>query len=110
VGIPSISTHSPSFHRRTPWFTTKGRRIAQRNLMLDSVRGGIPLRLVDDNPALLTLAVEDLCWRVAVDDHAKRRPARFRRAAYAAWREEQVRWEQKQGRLAEMAAEAIKQL
>jgi hypothetical protein len=49
----------------------------------------VPLALVENDPMLLHLAVEDLCWRLAAEDLGKRRPGRGNRGARDAWRAEQ---------------------
>ena len=110
MSTPS-TTITPSVRRRRLWMPTPGRRVRAaaeaRNLTLRSAGTGIPLGLVEHNTALLMLAVEDLCWQLAVDELDARRPARRHRAARRAWQAEADRLAAKRARLADLAAEAV---
>jgi len=114
VSAPSTGIPVPCVRRPRWRFVAKWRRgtaAAQtRNLTLLSVGTGVPLGLVEHNAALLHLVVEALCWRLAADDLAKRRPRRGDGAAYKTWRGEQDRLEAKRMRLAELATEAVSAL
>jgi hypothetical protein len=80
------------------------------NLHLVAAGTGIAIKLAAESPTLMVLAVEDLCWQLAVSDHAARRPAIWRRAERAVWNAEHGRWEATRQRLAAMALEAIAEL
>ena len=80
------------------------------NLTLVSANTGVPLRLVAESPTLLAAAVEDLCWRLAVEDLQARRPRWWRRRALAAWRDERARVEAERRRIVEMTACAVSEL
>lgn len=77
------------------------------NLHFESARTAIPAGLVKDSPTLLVAAVEDVCWRVATDGWIARRPHRWRRRAYAAWRAQSEWLEQKRQRLTAMVDDAL---
>ena len=80
------------------------------NLTLVSANTGVPLRLAAESPTLLTAAVEDLCWRLALEDLEKRRPRWWQRRARAAWRDELARMEAERCRIVEMTACAVSEL
>lgn len=112
--IPSLGTLARSPRRRR-WQlrTRRGREraaVVSRNLDLASAGTGVPLALVEKDPMLLHLAVEDLCWRLAVEDLDRRRPRRGDQAARQAWRAEQARLEAERTQLADMVAETISTL
>jgi hypothetical protein len=71
---------------------------------------GVPARQVAESPALMLAAVEDLCWRLAFVEQRKQRPRWWRRRERAAWREECALLEAKRARIAEMTAEAVREL
>lgn len=101
--------------RRARWHVPTRRSREQaaadaRNLTLLSAGTGVPLGLVESNPELLSLAVDDLCRRLAVEDLDRRRPRCGDRAGGDAWRAEQARVEAERLRLAEPAAEAVSAL
>jgi hypothetical protein len=107
IVVPSV--------RRAPWRLPTRRRREQaaadaRNLSLLSAGTGVPLGLVEHNAALLHLAVEDLCWRLAVDDLHRRRPCRGDGVAQNAWHVEQARLEARRLRLVQLTAEAVSAL
>ncbi|OLE23868.1 MAG: hypothetical protein AUG49_14905 [Catenulispora sp. 13_1_20CM_3_70_7] len=77
------------------------------NLVLASAGTGVPVRMVLDSPGLLTAAVEDLEWRLALADLRAGRPHRWQRSKMAAWSAEQERLEDRRRRIAEFAAEAV---
>ena len=88
TGIPVPCVRRPRWRFVAKW--RRGTAAAQtRNLTLLSVGTGVPLGLVEHNAALLHLVVVALCWRLAADDLAKRRPRRGDGAAYKTWRGEQ---------------------
>lgn len=77
------------------------------NLMLASAGTGVPIRMVVDSPGLLTAAVEDLQWCLALAELRAGRPHRWQRSKMAAWNAERERLEEKRRRIAEFAAEAV---
>lgn len=103
----SVGTH-PRDSRRSwrPW-----RRAAEPgegwNLRFESAGTAVPAALVKDSPTLLVAAVEELCWRVATEGWRARRPHRWQRRAYAAWRGQADWLEQKRLRLADMVDDAL---
>lgn len=77
------------------------------NLRFESAGTSVPAALVQDSPTLLVAAVEDLCWRVATEGWLARRPHRWHRRAYCAWRA-QAQWlDQKRLRLTGMVDDAL---
>jgi hypothetical protein len=84
------------------------RRAARRrpsdvwNLRFESVDARIPAAAVAQSPTLLVVAVEDICWRVAMDQCKAGRPHRWRRHAYAAWVAQARRLEDKRDRLRDL--------
>ena len=73
---------------------TRGRRSRRRerkanreawNLRFESIGTRIPAAMVAKSPTLLSAAVEEVCWRVAMDAWLAARPRRWRVRAYAAW-------------------------
>jgi hypothetical protein len=107
----SSSQLSPQVPHRTSKRRGLRRSEAEaRNLTLYSARTAVPIRLAAESPTLMLLAVEDLCWQLAVADLAARRPPFWHRTERAAWHQERQRWEAKRARLAAMAHEAIAEL
>ena len=80
------------------------------NLMLRSAGTSVPVRMAVRSPGLLTAAVEDLEWQLALADLRARRPHRWQRRELAAWTAEWDRLEEKRLRIAEIAAEAVSAL
>ena len=80
------------------------------NLMLASAGTAVPVRTVVDSPGLLTAAVEDLQWRLALENLRARRPHRWQKPEMAAWTAELARLAEKQRRIAEIVAEALNTL
>ncbi len=77
------------------------------NLRFESAGTSVPAALVQDSPTLLVAAVEDVCWRVATEGWLARRPHRWHRHAYSAWRA-QAQWlDQKRSRLAGIIDDAL---
>lgn len=89
----------------------RGRRMARQaegwNLRFESAGTAVPAGLVKDSPALLVAAVEDVCWQAAAEGWRARRPHRWHRRAYAAWRAQSGWLEQKRQRLSSMVADAL---
>jgi hypothetical protein len=116
VSVFPMSAPIPDAQSTTPWprIRLRRRRPADEsqvcNLTLVSAGTGVPLRLAAESPTLMVAAVEDLCWRLAVEDLQTRRPRRWHRRASAAWRDEQARLEAKRSRIAEMTASAVSEL
>jgi len=80
------------------------------NLTLVSAGTGVPLRMAADSPELLWAAVEDLEWRLALEDLRNRRPHRWQRSRMTAWAAEWDRLEERRRRIAEIATEAVSAL
>ncbi len=59
----------------------------------------VPTAMVADSPTLLVVAIEDVCWQVAMQQCRSSRPHRWHRRAYAAWAAQRERLEQKRDRL-----------
>ncbi len=55
------------------------------NLRFESIGARIPAAMVAKSPTLLRAAVEEVCWRVAMDAWLAARPRRWKLRAYAAW-------------------------
>lgn len=89
----------------------RSRRAAQQtegwNLRFESVGAAVPAGLVKDSPTLLVAAVEDVCWQAAAEGWRARRPHRWQRHAYAAWRAQSYWLDQKRQRLSAMLDEAL---
>ena len=105
MSTPSTGVPAPSI-RRARWHVPTRRSREQaaadaRNLTLLSAGTGVPLGLVEHNPELLSLAVEDL---------DRRRPRRGDRAGGDAWRAEQAGLEAERLRLSALAAGAVSAL
>jgi hypothetical protein len=75
------------------------RQDAAWNLRFDSVGVYVPAAAVADSPTLLMVAIEDVCWQVAMQQSRSTRPHRWCRHAYAAWIAQRERLEQKRERL-----------
>jgi hypothetical protein len=86
-------------------------RIAQDprnwNLTLKAAGTAVPVQTVMASPTLLMVAVEDLCWGLAIDDLESRKPRRWRRSQRTAWDAEQAALEAKRTRIAAMAFEEV---
>lgn len=77
------------------------------NLRFESAGTTVPAGLVKDSPALLVAVVEDVCWQAAAEGWRARRPHRWRRRAYAAWRAQSDWLDQKRERLSVMVDDAL---
>lgn len=99
--------------RHSHWlrWPRRSRRTADRtepwNLRFESVGTTVPAGLVNDSPALLVAAVEDICWQAATEGWRARRPHRWRRHAYAAWRAQSDWLDEKRQRLSIMIDDAL---
>ena len=82
------------------------KRVKERNLTLAAAGAVIPAGLAADNPALLTLAAEDCCWRLAVYELGPR-PSFWHRTARARWDEALAALEEQRARIVAMAGEAL---
>jgi hypothetical protein len=69
------------------------------NLIFESVGTSVPASMVVNSPTLLQAAVEELCWRFALNSLLAGRPRRWRRRAYAAWSAQLAEFESKRQRL-----------
>jgi hypothetical protein len=78
------------------------------NLVFTSSATNVPVAIVKDSPTLMVAAVEELCWRMAVQDWAEREPPRRDRRRYAAWRSEARRHHEKRERIQAMVVEAVR--
>ncbi len=101
TGNPPV--HSPSHRRRrtrqepkNPW-----------NLRFDSLGTHIPATVVADSPTLLVVAIEDVCWRLAMDNWRAQRPPRWHRTAHRAWQARYQQLDDKRERLQALADEAL---
>ncbi|GAA2009104.1 hypothetical protein [Catenulispora subtropica] len=108
---PVASTRQYHFRLR---FRLRRRRKASDprswNLTLASTGTGVPARMALECPALLTAAVEDLEWRLALEELRARRPHRWQKSALDAWTAEREQLEQERRRIAEIAAHAVSAL
>lgn len=77
------------------------------NLRFESAGTAVPAGIVRDSPALLVAAVEDVCWQAATEGWHARRPHRWQRRAYAAWRAQSDWLDQKRRRLNTMLDDAL---
>lgn len=80
------------------------------NLMLASAGTGVPVRMAVDSPGLLTAAVEDLEWCLAMKELRARRPHWWRKSSRADWTADRDRLEERRRRIAEITAEAVSAL
>jgi hypothetical protein len=77
------------------------------NLRFESVDAHIPAAAVARSPTLLMVAVEDVCWQVAMDTCRADRPRRWHRHAYAAWTAQARRLEDKRDRLRDLVNDEL---
>jgi hypothetical protein len=77
------------------------------NLRFESAGTAVPAALVQDSPTLLVAAIEDVCWQVAAESWRARRPHRWHRRAYDAWRAQSAWLDAKRERLASMVDDAL---
>lgn len=77
------------------------------NLRFQSTDTHVPTALVQQSPTLLVVAIEDVCWQVAMDTCRSSRPRRWRRRAYAAWTEQLRGLEAKRERLRSLIDEEL---
>jgi hypothetical protein len=77
------------------------------NLRFESADTRVPAAIVGQCPSLLVAAVEDVCWRVAMDACRAARPVRWRRRAYAAWAAQLRGLEEKRERLRSLVEEEL---
>lgn len=77
------------------------------NLNFEAADTRVPATLVGQSPTLLVAAVEDVCWRVAMDTCRANRPGRWRRRAYDAWTEQLRSLEQKRERVRSLVEEEL---
>jgi len=73
---------------RTPQRSGKSEARAGLNLSFDSAATSVPVGIVEGSPTLLVVAVEDLCWRLAVQDWCSREPQLSDKDGHAAWQSE----------------------
>lgn len=106
---------TPRTHGASPERITRPRRRRKAgrardeawNLHFESADTHVPAAIVERSPTLLVAAVEDVCWRVAMDACRAARPSRWRRRAYAAWAAQLRRLEEKRERLRSLVDEEI---
>jgi hypothetical protein len=77
------------------------------NLRFESAGTAVPAGLLKQSPMLLVAAAEDMCWQAAAEDWRARRPHRWQRHAFAAWRAQSGWLEQKRRRLCSMVEDAL---
>ena len=77
------------------------------NLDFESVGTRIPAGVVARSPTLLMVAIEDVCWRVAMDTLRAAQPSRLRRRAYAAWHTKVRSLDEKRERLRSLVDETL---
>jgi hypothetical protein len=77
------------------------------NLDFESVGTRIPAGVVAKSPTLLMVAIEDVCWRVAMDTLRAAQPSRLRRRAYAAWHAKVRSLDEKRERLRSLVDETL---
>jgi len=90
----------------------RGRRRGRRatdswNLRFESLGARIPAAFVGQSATLMVVAVEDVCWQLAMDSWRSARPRRWRRRSYATWRAQVLRLEDKRERLRSLVDEAL---
>lgn len=109
--IPSLGALVTAPNRRHWRLPTRRRReqaaVLAQNLTLASAGTGVPLTLVMNDPMLMRLVVEDLCWRLELDGLGRRRPRRGDQAARDAWLAEQEVLEAERRRLNAKVTETI---
>jgi hypothetical protein len=80
------------------------------NLRLRSCGLEVPLGLAAGSPTLLVVAVEDLCWQLAMDAWRARRPKPWHPRRRAAWHAEQAVLTAKRLRLTIMAKQELDEM
>jgi hypothetical protein len=74
-------------------------------LYLAAVGRSINVSDAVNRPMFAMLMTEDVCWQCNLEEWRARRPPRYRRSAYAAWRSEGAVIEQKKARIRAIAAD-----
>lgn len=77
-----------------------------RDLLIAGAGVRMPALIVRDSPTLMVAAVEDLCWRLGLEDWTRRKPPLWHQAARATWRDEHRRLEEKRSRIRSMIDES----
>lgn len=77
------------------------------NLDFESAGTRIPAGVVIQSPTLMMAAIEDVCWRVAMDTLQATQPSRWRRRAYAAWHAKVRCLDEKRERLRSLVDETL---
>jgi len=77
------------------------------NLRFASIGAHIPAAVVADCPTLLVVAVEDMCWQLAMDSWRAAKPGRRHRRAYTAWQAQYQQLQDKRARLQALVDEAL---
>ncbi|HEY7050453.1 MAG TPA: hypothetical protein VH373_24775 [Jatrophihabitantaceae bacterium] len=100
----------PGTHEQTPSRWRLRRRSAQPcatsgGLFLQSLGRTIDPSDAVNRPLVGVLMTEDFCWRSAVEAWRARKPRRWHRAKWSAWRAEQAVLEGKRSRIRELASE-----
>jgi hypothetical protein len=104
---PTARPRSPRWRRRRPSARSSRQSC---NIRLESCGYQVPLGLAANSPTLLVVAVEDLCWRLAMDAWQARRPKPWQLRRRAVWRAERVVLTDKQQRLKAMAKQELAEL
>jgi len=105
--VEPVEPARPAQPVRSPKRRRKSAVRSACNLSFDSAAANVPIAIVSDSPTLMVAAVEDLCWRLAVQDWSEREPPRADREAHAAWKSEAKRFNDKRGRVRQLVDEAL---
>lgn len=112
--IPSLSALVITSGRKRWHLPTRRHReraaVQAQNLYLASTSGGVPLAMIENDPMLLHLVVEDLCWRLEADCLGRYKPRHGDSAAQERWLAERKRLEAERRRLAAAVTQAISTL
>jgi len=77
------------------------------NLDFEAAGTRIPAGVVVQSPTLMMVAIEDVCWRVAMDTLRAAQPSRLHRRAYAAWHAKVRCLDEKRERLRSLVDETL---
>jgi len=77
------------------------------NLDFEAAGTRIPAGVVVQSPTLMMVAIEDVCWRVAMDTLRAGQPSRLHRRAYAAWHAKVRCLDEKRERLRNLVDETL---
>lgn len=77
------------------------------NLDFEAAGTRIPAGVVAQSPTLMMVAIEDVCWRVAMDTLRAAQPSRWHRRAYTAWHAKVRCLDEKRERLRNLVDETL---